>query len=465
MYHCDNLPVLQGINSETIDLIATDPPFNKGKDFYATPESLAAGAKFQDRWTWEKDVHEIWTDGIKDDHPAVWKVIKAANDTWGKDMGAYLCFMGVRLLEMHRVLKPTGSLYLHCDPTASHYLKLMLDGIFGRKNFRNEIVWCYTGPSNTKRWFPRKHDVILFYAKDAKAKCPFNYDDVRIPYRKLETGKTSGIFKKAATLSSKGKIPEDYWLEDRDGMTPVGRVERERVGYPTQKPLALYARIIKASSNQGDVVLDPFCGCATTVVAAERLGRRWVGIDLWENAHKTVLDRLQREVLNIPNTHSDRLFSLGDVTYATDPPARTDEQEIAAPSFDVPISLSNPVTKMTQSQMFNRLQVAQATPASDPNKVVCAGCGRALEPDFMQLDHVTPKKDGGSNYIINRVLLCGPCNSKKGSLKTISGMRADNRDWIIDQAAAERALSAARTAGEQALREAIAKEHGQLPFE
>ena len=137
-------------------------------------------------------------------------------------------------------------------------------------------MWAYTGPSNTKRWFPRKHDTILYYVKSEAA--PFNYQDIRISYVKLEMGNTRGIFKQAATLDPKGKVPEDYWLEDQDKMTPMGRIASERTGYPTQKPLALYERIISASSNEGDVVLDLFCGCATTPVAAERLaasGSAW----------------------------------------------------------------------------------------------------------------------------------------------------------------------------------------------
>ena len=123
LFHADNLPVLRGMNSESVDLIATDPPFNKGRDFHATPDSLAAGAKFQDRWSWTDDVEGEWIDQIRDDWPAVWDVIRAARVSWGDDMGAFLCFMGVRLIAMQRVLRPTGSLYLHCDPTASHYLK------------------------------------------------------------------------------------------------------------------------------------------------------------------------------------------------------------------------------------------------------------------------------------------------------------------------------------------------------
>ena len=132
------------------------PPFNKGRDFHATPDSLAAGAKFQDRWSWERDVHDDWLDQLQDDHPAVWAVIDWSRMTYGDDMGAFLCFMAVRLLEMHRVLKQTGSLYLHCDPTASHYLKTLLDAVFGKRNFRNEIIWYYGGPARLTDHFPRK---------------------------------------------------------------------------------------------------------------------------------------------------------------------------------------------------------------------------------------------------------------------------------------------------------------------
>ena len=158
LFHGDNLTFMRAMNSESVDLIATDPPFKKGRDFHATPDSLMVDAKFQDRWSWENDVHPEWLDQIKDDFPAVWEVIDAANavymrktktnlkkarDEVGSDMGAYLCFMAVRLLEMHRLLKPTGSIYLHCDFTASHYLKAILDAIFGHGNILNDIIWLY----------------------------------------------------------------------------------------------------------------------------------------------------------------------------------------------------------------------------------------------------------------------------------------------------------------------------------
>ena len=161
LYHGDNLPFLRGMNSESVHLIATDPPFNKGRDFHATPDSLAAGARFQDRWSWEADVHQEWVDQITDDFPHVMQVIQGSRSSYGDDMGAFLCFMAVRLLAMRRVLKDTGSIYLHCDPTASHYLKELMDAVFGRRNFRNEIVWHYTGGGRSKSYFSRKHDTLL----------------------------------------------------------------------------------------------------------------------------------------------------------------------------------------------------------------------------------------------------------------------------------------------------------------
>lgn len=304
LFHCDNLHVLRGMNSETVDLIATDPPFNKNRDFHATPDSLARGARFTDRWRWDTDVHTEWVDQIKDDWQGVWAVIEAARVASGQDMAAFLCWLGVRVMEMHRILKPTGSLYLHIDHTAHAWVKAMLDGIFDRKHFRNEIVWAYTGPSNTKRWFPRKHDILLFYAKTDDAH--FYCDEVRIPYTRISgTGYNSlsrgnrtdaEVKELEKSYKDRGKTPEDWWVDIAGG----GHISKnERTGFPTQKPLALYERIIKASSNEDDLVLDPFAGCATTPVAAERLGRQWVGIDIWDKAYQTVLDRLESEGLAV----------------------------------------------------------------------------------------------------------------------------------------------------------------------
>ena len=345
LFHGDNLKFMRAMDSETVDLIATDPPFNKGRDFHATPDSLAAGAKFQDRWSWERDVHQEWVDQITDDYPRLMEAIESARYAHSDDMGAFMCFMAVRLLEMRRLLKPTGSIYLHCDSTASHYLKAVMDAIFGWRNFRNEIIWERTaGRSDAKR-FARIHDGVLYYRKSSEAVWnqqydPLTQDYIEANYRyrdkkgryttmPLKGGGVSGktheftwreVYAKnwrftieslekleAAGLihwSKKEQPRRKFYLSDskgiaaRDIITNINRAPKmERVGFPTQKPLALYERLIKASTNKGEMVLDPFAGCATTCVAAERLGRQWIGIDIWEKAHDVVVDRLKTEGL------------------------------------------------------------------------------------------------------------------------------------------------------------------------
>ena len=297
LYHGDNLEYLRGMNSGTVHLIATDPPFNKNKDFHAEPDSLASGAKFSDRWKWDRDVHPDWEDAIQDDWPAVWQVIQAAKVASGEDMAAFLCWLGVRLMEMHRILRDDGSIYLHIDHTAHAWVKAMMDGIFGRKNFRNEIVWGYAGGGVPRNDFPRKHDTLLRYSKGDKV--IFNVE--RKPYGAHNTTgqrATDHGGKRSLDYNPKGTPINDWWVD----IKPLINWDSERMGFPTQKPLALYERIIKVSSNPGDIVLDPFCGCATTPIAAERLGRRWIGIDTWDQARQTVLRRLESEGLAAPDS-------------------------------------------------------------------------------------------------------------------------------------------------------------------
>ena len=319
----DNLDILKGIDTKTIDLIYLDPPFNKKKVFTAPIGTSAEGASFKD-WFTQEDLKEEWVQEIGEDWPTVYELLNAVKNIEGRTAYnfCYLAYIAIRLIECHRVLKNTGSVYLHCDATMSHYLKLLLDCIFGEKNFKNEIVWCYTGPSNTKRYYPRKHDSLFFYVKNAQDDYVFNTQSIKIPYAKLETGNTGGIFKQAAILDKAGKIPEDWWEEKRDGMTPVGRIQTERTGYPTQKPLALIERIIKASSNEGDVVLDPFCGCATTCVAAEKLNRQWIGVDISVKAYELVKTRIN-QLIEIRQANIAE-GQLSEVYFSTTPPARTD---------------------------------------------------------------------------------------------------------------------------------------------
>ena len=447
LFHCDNLPVLRGMNSETVDLIATDPPFNKSKDFHATPDSLASGARFSDRWKWDRDVHPDWIEQIADDWLAVHAVIEAAKVTYGEDMAAFLCWLGVRLVEMHRVLKPTGSLYLHIDHTAHAYVKALLDAIFGKRNFRNEIVWAYSGwNKRLKAYLERRHDTVLFYAKSKSSS--FHYptrpwankrEYVKVRKQKLRTDDEGREYvlsdagggervKRYLDEAMKYGVPlNDVWHIDKLNNSDKG----ERTGFPTQKPLALYERIIKASSNPGDLVLDPFAGCATTPVAAERLGRQWVGVDIWDGAFDIVKQRMEdnRQLLGdaIPTIH-----------YATTAPERTDEGEIAAPVLR--LKLQRPVEpwqRLTHAQIVSHLLDAQKLPGTptEANKIVCAGCGRVLEREFMELDHILPRADGGANDISNRILLCRPCNGYKSSRLTLSGLVGDNRKrgWMQNQ--------------------------------
>ena len=430
LFHGDNLDFLRAMNSNSVDLIATDPPFNKGRDFHATPDSLASGASFQDRWSWEDDVHPDWLDKLADDFPKVLNVVEGSRNAYGDDMGAFLCFMAVRLLEMRRVLKDTGSIYLHCDPTASHYLKELMDAVFGAKRCMNEIIWCYDTGGRGKRHFPRKHETIFWYSKSINY--IFDYDQVALPrdtstmhepVLKDENGRSyQRNFKNGKEYKyylDKGVLPNSWWT-DIPALNPAAK---ERTGYPTQKPLPLYERIIKASSNPGDMVLDPFCGCATTLVAAEKLNRHWVGIDIWEKAHEVVIDRLKQEgrLSDGKGGIEADLFVEGDITYTTTPPQRTDDGDSAAPHLRVKERVKEPDgPKQSRAEMYDYL-IRQ-------NGLKCQGCDRQFDdPRYLELDHNVPRSDGGINHISNRILLCGPSNKVKSNIYTLSGLRRENK--------------------------------------
>jgi site-specific DNA-methyltransferase (adenine-specific) len=298
LWYGDNLNIMRAMPAETIDLIYLDPPYNSKRDYNVTFGSVAQSKAFTDTWSWGAD-DETNLDWLEEHHPGVGKLLVALGALLPKrGLYPYLVNMAVRLVEMHRLLKPTGSLYLHVDPTASHYLKLVMDQVFGGQNFLNEIVWAYTGPSTVKNRFPAKHDVIMFYAKSAGSHV-FNTDAMRVPYKALNLGNHSmgGMLsaEEHAAKLAKGKLMEDHWSD----LTPVGRLKNERLGYPTQKPLALLERIIKASSNEGDVVLDPYMGSGTTIEAAAKHGRKWIGIDVTHHAVATTISRLEECGLEI----------------------------------------------------------------------------------------------------------------------------------------------------------------------
>ena len=471
LFHGDNLKFLRAMNSQSVDLVATDPPFKKGRDFHATPDSLAAGAKFQDRWSWENDVHPDWLDQIRDDYPAVWEVIDATNAIYmkktkknlkqaredvGSDMGAYLTFMAVRILEMHRVLKSSGSIFLHCDPTASHYLKSLLDSIFGFKNFRNEIVWCYTDPAGRRNtdYYKWTHDLIFWYSRDFKRcktgemhRVPLSQKTLKRYGKYLDANGqlTYDTLKRTnpGVFASLKSVPEDLsevWLDREKGtvdgdwwpnITPIRKKggkqkAKEPYHYPTQKPLELYRRIISSATKTGDIVLDPFAGCASTCIAAEQLERKWVGIDLWDGANDVVVERMNEVGLFAPKrTRRTRknlqtyLFA-EDFQFTSDLPERTDEEETSSPFLRVKESIKEPDgPKMSRSEMREYLL--------NQDGYKCRGCDREFDDSrYLELDHNTPRSDGGWNHISNRILLCGPCNKLKSNIYTLSGLRRQN---------------------------------------
>ena len=444
----DNLIIMRGMNSESVDLIYLDPPFNSKTNYAAPIGSKAAGAEFKDTWTL-RDVDAEWINLIEAKHPALYRVILAAMTDSDK---SYLAYMAARLLEMQRILKPTGSIYLHCDPTMGAYLKFLMDAVFGKANFRNEIVWRRTGAhGRAKRWGPM-HDTLLFYAhagytwnrvyQDYDPDYVANYyrkTDDRGRYRLVtldgpgirdgESGQpwrdvdptakgrhwelppdralpkwfvfpdgysAMSIPDRLAVLEGQGLI---YWpprgsvpqykryLDVAEGnpiqdivydIPPLSHAAKERTGYPTQKPLALLRRIIAASSNPGDMVLDPFCGCATTCVAAQDGGRQWGGVDISEKAAELVQRRMR-----------DELGLFYDGAHRTDVPRRTDLGDL-------------PPYRSHKPTLYG-LQEGD-----------CAGCAAHFETRHLEVDHIIARRKGGTDHIDNLQLLCGSCNRIKG---------------------------------------------------
>ncbi|MFZ5835146.1 MAG: DNA methyltransferase [Pseudomonadota bacterium] len=345
LYYGDNLRVLrESIASESVDLIYLDPPFNSQATYnvlFRSPAGKSAEAQieaFEDTWHWGDESEHAYDEVLQSANTNAAEMLRAMRGFLGEnDMMAYLAMMAVRLLELHRVLKPAGSLYLHCDPTASHYLKILLDAVFKPVNFRSEIVWkrssAHSDTKQGRQQHGRIHDIILFYTKtENKIWNPVytsygqEYVDGFYKYVEPDTGRiyrldnlagpggaakgnpeyeVMGVKrfwryskKKMQELIAQGRIIQTKpgavpaykrYLDEMPGVSlqdvwtdipPISAQAKERLGYPTQKPLTLLERIIQSSSNEGDVVLDPFCGCGTAVHAAEKLGRRWIGIDI-----------------------------------------------------------------------------------------------------------------------------------------------------------------------------------------
>ena len=464
----DNLHVMRGMNSGSVDLIYLDPPFNSNRNYEAPIGSKAAGAAFKDAWTLaDVDVHEHGE--LADRSPAAHAVIEAARQAHGRAMMSYLIFMAVRLLEMRRILKPAGSIYLHCDDAAGHYLKLLMDAVFGRSNFRNSITWRRAVAHNDPRRYGRISDFILFYTAgeewvwndireesgreqiekaypriDEKG-ARFRSADLTGPAHGQPGGESArewrgydiasrgrvwsapkkgtyadyieenlipgyksieGVHARLDALDAAGLIlhpKRGFWpglkrYADADVGKPLQDIfwkptgltnyrAKEWTGHPTQKPLNLLDRIVRASSNPGDMVLDPFCGCATTLVAAARLQRCWAGIDLSPLAIRLVDRRIAE----------DRGLWGGAIA-RTDAPLRTDLGRL-------------PNYRTHRHRLYGE------------QEGMCVGCETHFPFRVMEVDHILPRSRGGTDHPSNLQLLCSGCNRSKGG-RTMAEWRA-----------------------------------------
>ena len=388
LYTGDNLHFLHRLDTESVDLIYLDPPFNSKRTYSAPIGSKAAGTSFKDMWSWD-DIDERLLDTLFLTHPCLVDFIKSVQGTHGKPMMAYVLYMAQRIKEMHRVLKPTGSIYLHCDPTASHYLKIVMDKIFGRDNFRREVIWQLRSAAGykalTKNWV-RGHDTILYYTKGKK----FVFNKEFLPYDEKQLKRFTSIDedgRKYKSITKKRRLYLDeakgvpvtsVWFDVASFQTKVN--SPESTGYPTQKPLELLTRIIKASSNEGDLVLDPFCGCATTCVAAQQLNRKWIGIDIEEQAVHLLLERL-----------GDDAGLFKDFVHTFDFPERTD------------LPIESPSKPDLKQAMF------------EEQGGKCNACENEMRIVDFHIDHIIPVSKGGSDTRENYQLLCGNCNMIKGN--------------------------------------------------
>lgn len=301
LFYGDNFDILRKrIKDDTVDLCYIDPPFNSKRNYNQIynnigNEDRAQAQAFVDTWTWDDRAIEGYAEILANDQGRFAQqtvdLIKALHLVLKKgSFLAYLVSMTLRITEIHRVLKPTGSIYLHCDPTASHYLKLVLDAVFCSRggDFQNEIVWSYQTGGASKRRYARKHDIILFYTKSDN----FTFNSYAIKEPRTEKSIKRAQNPNGARISADdvNKLPTDVFQ-----ISALNPMAIERLGYPTQKPEALLERIIAASTNEGDIVLDAYCGCGTTIAVAERLNRRWIGIDITYQSISLILRRLEAQ--------------------------------------------------------------------------------------------------------------------------------------------------------------------------
>ena len=493
----DNLRFLRSLNNECIDLIAIDPPFATNETFIGQPKPPISDAEMteeralaeshgarhnegvgdtrvRDVWSWDDDVHPAWKARIQFDYPAVFAVIEAVEASASENEAAYLAYMAVRLIECYRVLKPTGSIYVHCNSHANSYLRMLLDSIFDAENFRNEIVWHYGKMSNPSRNFPANHDTLLRYTKTND----FTFrpikgaeSEYRERFKRHLTGNTVR-YGRVKHLSDKlilGRITKrskelGRSLTDEDVLfdfdsefkvqsdviyVPIIKGNaRERTGYATQKPLALYERIIEASSNPGEVVLDIFAGCATTAVAAERLGREWIACDMAYRSWTMLKRRFYLNGYALAGMTDSTREALGEhqteiqeaesrTIGPDDIPSRDDTDPAPHHSLTTGRRRRGKISTQTASWSGKISTDAAKELLIERFGPVCWGCGYlprrpngSIDDTLLEVDHIRARRPTvgtpGDDELYNLALLHRTCNGIKRNSMTLEQLREHN---------------------------------------
>ena len=518
VYIADNLDFLRRLNTECIDLVCIDPPFAKNETFtgdrlkpplskqerdietrllkrwgvtdeasavevgIAWPDTGKAKGGYVDIWSWEKDIHEDWMVELESRYEGIHKLIEATRYVHGDSIAAYLCYMAIRLIEMHRVLKSSGSLYLHCDHTANGYIRQLLDGIFGNGDngspgFRSEITWRSTSAHSDSNRYGANTESIFFYSKgtawvwntlyepyDEKYKTRFRFKDAdgrlwqddnltakglsgggytyeyrgktelwRVPpetmkqldaENRLHFTKNGGIRRKRYLDEMPGRPVQQLW----DDIDPVNSQAKERTGYPTQKPVALAERIIKASSNEGDIILDCFAGCAYAPVAAERLGRQWVACDInprtwtvfkrqFNKPELALLTCNERTVGQQVQENQPRATVFGPKQL----PKRTSPQTDGWTNL-LKVGRTKATPAYKKASEIDRPEMLERLLKLSEYKAWCCGFANRMPDgtirettDNFHLDHIRPKSKGGTDRIYNRAPMCMKHNTSKGN--------------------------------------------------
>ena len=505
MVIADNLELLRALDNETVDLIVTDPPFAKNYAFTGdlkpplSPEELAlekrtladwgidgpaaaeeagiewpqngeAAAGFDDIWTWEDDVHEEWLDKMEAERQAVAKAIDVARYAHSDGHAAYLAYMAIRLIEMRRALKPTGLIYLHCDSTANSYLRLIMDAVFGPDNFRNEITWTYGKMSNETKNFAKNHDTILRYSKSnsyvfnpiKKEESEYRtryakhlnnnrvlYGSVKHSSDKLIARRVKRVTKELGRELADSDVLFDFDKEfkNQDDVIYLSHIKGnsfERTGYPTQKPVRLAEIIIGSSSRPGDMVLDPFAGCAYVPVAAERLGRQWIACDINPRALTVVRRQFNKFHYAVDGQNPDLAMEEGKQTALL----ADAEIKIIRPDAIPPRTTQDPQPAPAMKPSHRKFKHPSShIPKAEMREFLlrlsgwrCWTCGYAntveTEPgmfrldhsaDNFELDHIIPLSQEGDHQITNRAALCPSCNRRKsGRDITLSAFIQEN---------------------------------------